>query len=153
MHSTINRYIIIGGVLLFVGYFIFLIIYNLRNPAEDMLPISNTPSPVRVTATPFPTVFIPTVTGPVPTEYSTQTGALAVSLPPDIQKDMMDETDLRALMPVHTDDFDADYDYKNYYFVITVRQSVNAGKDKFYKWLNQKGYTDIPSSRFVFQTQ
>ena len=58
---------------------------------------------------------------------------------------------LRDKTPITTAAFTISYDYKIDKFVVSIKDKTSANRQVFLKWIDDAGYTQVPSQYFVFQ--
>jgi hypothetical protein len=61
-------------------------------------------------------------------------------------------TELKNLSPISTPDFNIEYSYKTGNFIVKSDLGLSATEKALKIWLNEKGFGDIKSERFEYQS-
>lgn len=136
---------IIAGVFLFIVLLVLILIVstggnNIRNEKEKVVP----------TLLPRPSIVESVIGKPTVIEPSF-TGAKDEGLKTDEQAWINQSFELKRKLPVKTDSFSLDYDYKRTQFVVTVNPPVSENRVIFDQWLKDQGFAGIPKERFLFR--
>jgi hypothetical protein len=70
----------------------------------------------------------------------------------DEEKQLRLVTELKNLSPISTPDFSIEYSYKTGGFIVKSDQGLNATEKALEIWLNEKGFGNIESNRFEYQS-
>lgn len=132
-----KKHIVMGAIV--VTMFVIGLIWGLRGRGREEKP-GVTPT---VPAAPTSAIF-PGVTRPF-------TGEKELMLPREEAEAINAAFELRERLPVETEEFRLDYDYKEAKFVVELKDPQGRGRDFFRRWLEREGFGDIVEEEFEYR--
>ncbi len=84
------------------------------------------------------------------TELQSSTGVLEREVPPEIAIPANQGSELRMRLPIKTEGYQVDYDYKELKFVINVCQPIEENIGEFKLWLKREGFDRIPENKLLY---
>ena len=136
---NIKIYIVISLVIILVTLFLLSIVLSKRKEQQ----ISPTPS-----ITPITDQFSNSNITPEVIQPTGFTGVLEEELPTEIKNESEQVQELSNRVPISEAQFDIDFDWGEYKFIVKLKEPKDQAQTTFDQWL-QQNYPNIPIEEFI----